>query len=287
MSRIAYVNGQYVPHARAAVHIEDRGYQFADAIYEVCEIKEGYIIDMGPHLDRLDRSLHELRITAPMARMPLIRILREVANLNRVRNGLVYIQISRGVAAREHYFPSKPVRASIVVTAKRIDPRTLEAKADNGIKVISVPENRWERVDIKTVGLLPNVLAKQAAREAGATEAWFVDNSGMVTEGGSTNAWILTKDNRLVTRQADCGILRGITREGVLQVAQKRQIIVEERSFSIREAQEAVEAFVTSASALVMPVVEIDKVLIGDGRPGHLSRELRKEFHERAERTKL
>ncbi|WP_068089357.1 D-amino-acid transaminase [Polycladidibacter stylochi] len=287
MSRIAYVNGRYLPHKNASVHIEDRGYQFADGIYEVCEIHNSQIIDMGPHLDRLDRSLRELRINAPMQRAALIRILKEVITLNRVTNGLVYIQITRGVAPRDHYFPKSTTPSSLVVTAKHVNRKKWLEKGEQGIKVITTPENRWERVDIKSVSLLPNVLAKQKAKEAGANEAWFVDKDGFVTEGGSTNAWIVLNDGRLVTRPAEAGILRGITRAGVMKLAAKKAITVEERPFTVDEAKHAREAFCSSASGLVMPVTHIDDTIIGAGAPGELTQELRKTFHEASELTKL
>ncbi len=220
MSRIAYVNGHYVRHADAAVHIEDRGYQFGDGVYEVCEIRDRAIVDLDLHLDRLARSLTELRIAAPMSRAALTAILRQVARENRVRDGLVYIQVTRGVARRDHYFPEPAPRPALVVTARALDRRKGETAASDGIAVITRPDERWARVDIKTTGLLPNVLAKQAAREAGAREAWLVDRDGYVTEGGSTNAWIVTTDGVLVTRPAARGILRGITRTVLLKAAE-------------------------------------------------------------------
>jgi len=177
--RIAYVNGRYLPHSEAGVHIEDRGYQFADGVYEVCEIARGNIMDMTRHLDRLTRSLSELRIEWPLERRTLTIVMREVIRRNKVVNGLVYLQVTRGVATRDHVFPAKPT-SSIVVTAKRTDPNASAKRAETGIKVITVPENRWDRVDIKTIGLLPNVLARQQAKEAGAQEAWFVDPDGTV-----------------------------------------------------------------------------------------------------------
>ncbi len=194
MSRIAYVNGRYVNHAEAMVHVEDRGYQFADGVYEVCEVARGYIMDMRRHLDRLDRSLRELRIAWPMKRAALEHVMREVVRRNGVKNGLVYLQVTRGVARRDHFFPTRPVAPALVVTAKKTDPAAAARRAEAGIGVITVPENRWERVDIKTVGLLPNVLARQQAREAGAQEAWFVDADGTVKEGAATNAWIVSAD---------------------------------------------------------------------------------------------
>lgn len=283
MSRIAYVNGQYLPHASAGIHIEDRGLQFSDGVYEVCEVRGGRLVDARLHMDRLDRSLRELRIAPPMSRAALLVVLNETVRRNLVREGLVYLQVTRGVARRDHAFPAEGTPPSVIVTARATSPAANEARAAAGIKVISVPDNRWERVDIKTVGLLPNVLAKQKAREAGAYEAWFVDAAGQVTEGASTNAWIVTADGALVTRPAETGILRGITRTVLLQVASAEGVRVEERSFSIAEALAAREAFITSASGVVMPVVAIDGAPIGNGHPGLVALKLRARFHEFAE----
>jgi D-alanine transaminase len=285
MPRIAYVNGRYERHAEAAVHVEDRGYQFADGVYEVCEISRGYIMDMTRHLDRLDRSLSEMRINWPMTRRALQMVIREVIRRNKIENGLVYVQITRGVAPRDHYFPAGDTAPALVVTAKRLDPAATAKRAETGIKVITVPENRWERVDIKTVGLLPNVLAKQAAKEAGATEAWFVDPDGTVKEGGSTNAWIVTSDGKLVTRPAEFGILRGVTRTTILDVAKKLGFEVEERAFSVEEAKAAKEAFISSATTLAMPVVEIDGAVVANGHPGETTLSLREAFFDIAEKT--
>jgi D-alanine transaminase len=283
MSRIAYVNGQYVPHGQAAVHIEDRGYQFADGVYEVCEVYHGRLVDETRHMDRLERSLTELQIDMPMGRKPLGVILREVVRRNRVKNGMVYLQVTRGVAKRDHVFPAEGTPPAVVVTSRPADPAKADAQAKKGVNVITVPDNRWERVDIKSVGLLPNVLAKEAAKKVGAKEAWFVDEDGFVTEGGSTNAWIVTMDGVLVTRPADFGILRGITRTVVLEVAEKEGIRVEERKFTVAEAKAAREAFITAATTLVMPVVRIDDQSIGNGAPGSVATALRARFHEVAE----
>jgi D-alanine transaminase len=258
VSRIAYVNGRYQHHRDAMVHVEDRGYQFADGVYEVCEVARGYIIDMTRHLDRLARSLSELQMAWPVDRKALVAIIREVVRRNRVHDGLVYIQVSRGVARRDHVFPAAPTQPSLVVTARSSNPLAARARAEEGIAVITVPENRWERVDIKTVGLLPNVLARQKAKEHGAAEAWFVDADGTVKEGAATNAWIVTRDGILVTRPADFGILRGVTRTTVLEIAAEQGLKVEERGFSVEEAKEAREAFITAATTVVMPVVRID-----------------------------
>ncbi|WP_298821902.1 D-amino-acid transaminase [uncultured Roseibium sp.] len=279
MSRIAYVNGQYVRHADAAVHVEDRGYQFADGVYEVCEVWQGKIVDVPRHLDRLDRSLNELRIDWPMARSAVQFVLHQVVRRNKVRNGLVYIQVTRGVAKRDHFFPPEDVAPSIVVTARSSDPAAAQASADEGIGVVSYPENRWPRVDIKTVALLPNVLAKQNAKEHGGKEAWYIDKDGNVTEGGSTNAWIVTKEGVLVTRPAESGILRGITRAVVLELVQKDGMTFEERPFSLEEAFEAKEAFVTAATTVVMPVTRLDGRVIGNGHPGSVATRLRELFH--------
>jgi D-alanine transaminase len=285
MPRIAYVNGRYVAHRDASVHIEDRGYQFADGVYEVCEVARGYIVDMRRHLDRLNRSLTELDIAWPMARRPLEMILREVIRRNRVTDGLVYLQVTRGVATRDHVFPQNGTMPALVVTAKRTDPAVSSKKAEVGLKVITVPENRWERVDIKTIGLLPNVLARQKAKEAGAHEAWFVDPDGTVKEGAATNAWIVTQDGKLVTRPAESGILRGITRTTIFDVANQLGLEIEERGFSVDEAKAAREAFISAASTVVMPVVAIDGQAVANGHPGSVALSLREAFFNVAEKT--
>jgi D-alanine transaminase len=283
MPRIAYVNGRYVRHADARVHIEDRGYQFADGVYEVCEVARGFIVDMRRHLDRLDRSLRELQIAWPMHRSALELVLREVVRRNGVRNGLVYLQVTRGVAPRDFLFP-RGVAPAVVVTARKADPAVAAKRAEIGIKVITVPENRWDRVDVKSVGLLPNVLAKQAAREAGAQEAWFVGADGIVKEGGSSNAWIVTAEGRLVTRPADHGILRGITRTTLFEVAAELGLVVEERGFTVAEAKAAREAFISSATTIAMPVVEIDGAAVANGHPGNVALSLRAAFFDVAEK---
>lgn len=284
MPRIAYVNGRYIRHAEAAVHIEDRGYQFADGVYEVCEVARGYIMDMTRHLNRLDRSLSELQIGWPMSRKALETVMREVVRHNRIVNGLVYMQVTRGVASRDHVFPAG-ARPSVVVTAKRSDPVAAAKRAESGLKVITVPENRWERVDIKSVSLLPNVLAKQKAKEAGAQEAWFVDPDGTVKEGASTNAWIVTMDGKIVTRPADHGILRGITRTTVFDLARELGLTIEERAFTVAEAKAAREAFITAATTVVMPVVAIDGDPVANGHPGSVTLSLRNGFFDVAEKT--
>jgi len=283
MSRYAYVNGRYVPFRDAQVHVEDRGYQFADSVYEVCEIRAGRLIDAHRHLDRLERSLGALRIPMPMARGALLVVLREVAGRNRIRHGIVYLQITRGVARRDHAFPSPDVAPSLVVTARPLNRARNEALAAGGIAVVSVPDDRWGRVDIKTTGLLPNVLARQAAIDQGARDAWFVDSSGAVTEASSANAWIVTAQGTVVTRRADHAILSGITRAVLFEMLKAQGLTVEERAFTLQEAYAAREAFETSASQIVMPVVSIDGRIVGNGRPGLLAEALRREYHRFAE----
>ncbi|WP_436641685.1 D-amino-acid transaminase [Microbaculum sp. FT89] len=283
MSRIAYVNGRYVPHAYAQVHVEDRGYQFSDGVYEVCEVHDGHLVDETRHMARLSRSLKELRIREPMSVKAFGHVLRETVRRNRVRNGLVYLQVTRGVAKRDHPFPKDDVAPAVVVTARTIDPKKSAKSAESGISVITVPENRWDRVDIKSVSLLPNVLARQAAEDAGASEAWFVDQDGYVTEGSATNAWIVDQDGRLITRPAEFGILRGITRTVVVDLANREGVEIVERPFTAEEARKAREAFVTSATKLVMPVVKIDDAVIGNGKPGSIAGKLRELFYTQAE----
>lgn len=287
MSRIAYVNGAYVPHSEAAVHVEDRGYQFADGVYEVCEVRHGVIVDLTRHLDRLGRSLAELRIDWPMSRAALVHVIRQVLRRNRVKNGLFYLQVTRGVARRDHVFPAPSTRPSIVITAKNTNPAVIAAKNANGIRAITVADNRWDRVDIKTVGLLPNALARQAAKEQGAQEAIFVDADGRVKEGAATNVWIVDKDGTLITRPADHGILRGITRTTLMDVAAKLGLDVREDYFSVDEMLAAREVFITAATSICFPVVEIDGKTIANGHPGSVSQKIREAFFDIAEKTPI
>jgi D-alanine transaminase len=287
MGRIAYVNGRYQRHADAAVHIEDRGYQLADAVYEVWSVFGGQLADAEGHFARLARSLGELRIPEPMSRAALTIVLREVLRRNHVREGLIYLQVSRGVAPRDHAFPEGDLSPSVVITAKSLDRAASEAKAAKGIAVITTPENRWGRCDIKTVGLLPNVLARQAARERGAGEALFVDEMGLITEGASANAWILDGDGVLRTRDTQANILRGVTRRTLLDVIAEAGLKVEERPFTPEEMAEAKEAFITGAGSLVLPVIAIDGKPIGGGAPGPVAKRLRSLYIERAKQTAI
>jgi D-alanine transaminase len=276
---IAYVNGRYLARDRAAVNVEDRGYQFADGVYEVIAAQGGRLIDLERHFDRLDRSLAALDIVRPCERAALRVIVREVLRRNRIRDGIVYMQVTRGVARRNHAFPAAAVPA-LVVTAARKQPPS-QAAVERGVKVITVPETRWKRPDIKSVALLPNVLAKQQAMAAGAEEAWFVDEAGRVTEGSSTNAWIVTGPAEVVTRPLGRDILAGITRDVVLETARESNIRVVERSFTVDEAKGAREAFITSTTSWVLPVVAIDGAPVGDGRPGPVTRLLLDAYRRR------
>ena len=282
MSRFAYVNGRFVRHGEAAVHIEDRGYQLADGVYEVWAVFDGKLADAEGHFARLWRSLDELRIAHPMSQAALTLVLREAVRRNKVKEGLCYVQVTRGVARRDHAFPNPPTPPSVVVTARSLDRAATEAKAARGASVISVPENRWGRCDIKSIGLLPNALAKQAARERGAIEAWFVDDMGLVTEGASSNAWIVDADGVLRTRDTNANILRGITRSTLLEVIRETGLPISEKPFTIAEAQAAREAFITGAGSLVTPIVQVDGVKLGDGAPGPIAMGLRRSYIERA-----
>jgi D-alanine transaminase len=273
MSRIAYVNGRYRLHADAVVHIEDRGYQFADGVYEVIAVQRGRLVDEEPHLSRLDRSLAELRIPWPISRRALRLVVAEVIRRNRIlESGLVYIQITRGVAPRGHAFPAG-IASALVVTARSL-PRFDRNAARQGVAVITIPDTRWKRCDIKSVSLLPNVLGKQLAKEAGAFEAWMIDPDGAVTEGTSSNAWIVSGGGDLLTRQASSAILNGITRRAVLDIAADQGCRLVERPFTVAEAKSAEEAFLTSTTSVVKPVVRIDDTTIGNGRIGPLTEKL-------------
>ena len=283
MTRVVYVNGQYLPYSEAAVHAEDRGFQFADGVYEVCEVNNGHLIDETRHMARLRRSLNELRIPPPMSERAWSRVLRETIRRNRVRDGILYLQVTRGAGPRDFLFPSEDVLPTVVCLARSVSAHRLAAAAEAGIAVKTMPDIRWGRCDIKTVMLLPASLAKEAARADGAKEAWFVDDQGYVTEGASSNAWIVDKDGRLVTRQIDNAILRGVTRTTLMDALQREAISVVERPFTVDEARTAREAFITSATNTVMPVTSIDGHPIGNGAPGILTQKLRSEFHGSAE----
>jgi D-alanine transaminase len=274
MPRLAYVNGAYVPLRDAAVNVEDRGYQFADGIYEVALRVGGRFWDLDGHLKRWARSLSELSIAPPMSERALRIVIEKLVAKNRFGDCMIYMQGTRGVAPRNHPFPPEGTRPSLVITAKPIDLAKLNANAAKGVKVITHPDIRWGRVDIKTVGLLPNALAKEAARQKGAAEAWLIKD-GKVTEGASSNAWIVDESGALVTHPLGNEILGGITRQTTIACAQDLQIKVVERPFTLEEARSAREAFITSAMNLVTAVIAIDGEPVGDGKVGVVAQRLR------------
>lgn len=276
MSRIAYVNGRYVPHQHAGVHIEDRGYQFGDGIYEVVLVLHGQPVDEDGHLNRLERSVQEMAMRLPLSRAILKLIIRRMIALNRIRNGLVYMQITRGVAPRFHAFPDKQTPPALVMTAKhlKIDPDMA------GKKAVTVADLRWARRDIKTIQLLPNCMAKEAAVSKGAYEAIMVMADGTISEGSSSNVWIVTQEDKLITRQADHDILNGITRQSLQKLAAERQMIIEERPFSLAEALAAKEVFVSSATSLATSITHIDDKQIADGKAGKVASALRSAYLE-------
>ncbi len=273
MSRVAYVNGRYLAQRDAAVNVEDRGYQFGDGIYEVLHVNARRFVDEDRHLGRLERSLREVQIAMPMPRASLLHVLREVVERNRITHGLVYMQITRGVARREHWFPAKPIPPALVVTARRLPPYPT-AIATWHTRVITVADDRWARCDIKSVNLLPNVLAKQAARLAGAGEAVMVDAQGIVTEGASTSVWIVDAAGALRTRHLDQGVLPGCTRDALLGLLNGAGLRAEERAFSLDELRAAREVFLTSATSFVKPVLAVDGAPVGAGTPGPVTQAL-------------
>ncbi len=273
MSRIAYVNGAYVAHDTAFVHIDDRGYQFADGVYEVVSVRNSKLIDEEAHLNRLWRSLNELEMAEPVTRSALKVITRQLMRQNRAKDALVYIQITRGVAKRDHAYP-KEGRSSLVMTCRRFNFAAVKARSTQGIKVSSQADIRWGRCDIKSTSLLPNIMAKQAAKEAGAFEALLVDADGYVTEGSSTSIWMVDSNGTLVTRPISDNILPGITRATLMEMAAKHQMKFEERPFTLEEAKAAPELFLTSATSCAMPIVQLDETTIGSGRPGPVASKL-------------
>ena len=279
MSRIAYVDGVYQPIDMPGIHVEDRGYQFADGVYEVFAVHNGHLIDENAHLDRLERSLAELNIAAPMSRPALQIVLHETMSRNRVRNGIVYLQVTRGVASRDHNYPVglKPV---LVITARPSDPARRDRVLREGISVVTLPDQRWGRCDIKSISLLPNVLARQTAKDKGVQEAWQVDADGMVTEGAATNAWIVDSQGVLRTRPANAGILNGIVRQTIIGLLDEMDLTFDERAFSVDEARAARECFSTASTLAVFPVVNIDGHDIGNGKPGDVALKIADQYDQ-------
>ncbi|WP_279356469.1 D-amino-acid transaminase [Methylobacterium indicum] len=280
MSRIVYVNGRFVPFEEATIPIMDRGFLFADGIYEVSAVLDGRLVDNEAHLARLDRSLSEIGIRNPHSIAEWTRLEEELVTRNGLKEGLVYMEVTRGVAERDFAFPPEGTPPTVVMftQAKTVSANPL---AERGAKVITVEDLRWKRRDIKSVALLAQVLAKQQAAAAGVAEAWMHED-GFVTEGGSSTAFIITEDNRIVTRPLSTALLPGITRRAVMRLAEENGLTVEERAFTVAEAEAAAEAFFTSASAFVMPVIEIDGKRVGGGQPGPMTRRLRDLYLEMA-----
>lgn len=282
MAQITYINGRYVPRAEATVRVEDRGYMFGDGVYEAIPVHAGRLIAAERHFQRLGRSLGELRIAWPMPRAALEVVAREVIARNGLRNGGLYIQVTRGVAPRDHKFPKDAV-PGLLVMAKRFKPAPAALLRD-GASVITLPDERWGRCDIKSLNLLPNVMAKQAAAEQGVQEAWLVDKAGNVTEGASTSAWIVTAEGVLATRPNGVEILPGVTRAIVVDVARELGLKLELRAFSLDEAYRAREAFLTSTSNYVLPITRIDGKTVADGKPGPTASRLREAYLKATDR---
>ncbi len=279
MTRTVYVNGEFVPEANAKVSVFDRGFLFSDGVYEVSTVIHGKLLDNHAHLARLRRSIAELNLPSPATDDEIIAAQKKLLELNNLHEGAVYLQVSRGVADRDFAFPADPKPSLVMFT----QPKNLlqPPQAEKGVAVISVPDIRWKRRDIKTVSLLAQSLAKQAALDAGADDAWMVED-GYVTEGSSNNAFIVDGNGTLITRQLGNEILPGITRAAVLRLTEVEPIRLEERAFTIEEACAAQEAFLTSATTFVWPVVNIDGNTIGDGKPGPVAAKLRKLYIEKA-----
>lgn len=281
--RIAYVDGRYVRHGIAAVHIEDRGLQLGDAVYEVCRISGGRLLDETEHLERLERSLGEIEMAMPMSREALRRVMAETVRRNGVRDGFLYLQVTRGALRRDHAIPKKPPRPTLILTVRPLDKTALARRRAEGISVLSRPDERWGRCDIKTTQLLPNLLAKTAAQRAGAFEAWMIDPEGFVTEGASTTAWIVDDRGRVITRDLSHAILPGVTRRVILEAAAGAQIPVVQRRFTLEEARGAREAFLSSAGGGAIAVVSIDGNPVGEGVPGPLTRRIIELYEKRSQ----
>ncbi len=282
MHRIAYVNGDFLPLEEAKVSILDRGFLFADGIYEVAAVLDGKLVDNALHLARLQRSCGEIALALPLPLAKIAEVERELVRRNDLREGLVYLEATRGAAERDFPFPQGVPPTLVMFTQEK---PLVDSPAAKGIAVKSVPDIRWARRDIKSVALLPQVLAKQAAAAAGCQEAWMIEDDGTVTEGGSSNAYIVTREGVLVTRPISNDILAGCTRKAALALAAERQIRIEERPFTLEEAHGAAEAFITSASSFVTPVVSIDGKPIGSGTPGKLTLRMREIYIDHARKS--
>ncbi len=278
MAKVSYVNGAYVLHSDAMVHIEDRGYQFSDGIYEYCAFYNGVLLDEDLHWARLERSLKELHMAAPMSRAALNIVVQELIEQNGKRDGGLYLQVTRGVAKRDHPFPMrvKPALTMTVCAPKYPKPSEIQ----DGVRVVTHPDHRWARRDIKSISLLANVIAKQTANAKGLREAWLVMDNGQISEGSVSNAYIINAKGELITHHLDHHILGGVTRDVVLKLARKARIIVHERAFNLQEIKSAQEAFITSTSVNVLPVVKVDDIVIGKGKPGPVTKKLLQLYYD-------
>lgn len=278
MARVAYVNGRYCPHNQATIHIEDRGLQFADSVYEVAYVYKGQLIDAIPHLDRLSYSLGELEIPVPMKQRPLLLVIEEMIRRNNLSTGLIYIQVTRGTAPRDFPYP-RQAKPNIMMTARAMAPFDPNQSL-KGIKVMSLPDIRWLRRDIKTTALLAASMSKEKALSAGFDDAWLLDGNNLITEGTSNNAWIINQDGSLQTRPPSHDILNGITRRSIMTLAQKKNIPVIEKAFSLDEAYAAQAAFISSASACIKPIVQINDQKIADGQVPAIAQEIANLYHQ-------
>jgi len=281
MARISYVNGRYIPHAKAFVHIEDRGFQFADGIYEVIAMMNGVLIDANLHIERLQRSLKEISIKMPVSPSTMLYIIEELRRRNNnIKKCSVYIQVTRGVSPRAHSFPAKSLKPTLIITLNKISIPS-EQEYENGISVITLPDIRWGRCDIKSISLLPNILAKQKAVEAGAKEAWFFEDKNVITEGSSSNCYIIDKSGFMRTYPENENVLGGVTRKVTLSIANNQCIKVKESPFNIEELYEAKEAFATSTTIGVMAVTKVNGKKIGTGKAGLITKKLSKLYNDR------
>ena len=285
MSRVAFVNGEYVPMSNSKIHIEDRGYQFADGVYEVFAVINNKLVDYDDHIIRLQRSLSELNISKPLSIKSIFFHIANIIRENLITDGLIYLQITRGVASRDFKFP-KNTKSSIVIIGKNISFDKYDRSFKKGIKVSTTKDIRWKRVDIKSLNLLAPVLAKQSAFDKGCEESWMIDDDDYITEGSSSNAWIFL-NNTLITRPISNSILNGITRSTLIKALKKRRIKYQERKFNISDIKKADEAFITSATQYVMPVIMIDSIKIGSGKPGPKSIEFRNAYMESLKLTEI
>lgn len=279
--RIAYVDGRYLPHGYAGVHVEDRGLQLGDSVYEVWRLAAGRLIDLEEHLDRLERSLAEIEIAMPMSRAALTAVLRETVRRNGLADAIVYLQVTRGAVRRDHPIPARPPKPSVIVTVHPLDLAALARRLAEGVAAITAPETRWGRCDIKSIQLLANLLAKTEARRGGAYEALFVGPDGFITEGASTTVWMVDEEGRLITRSLSPAILPGVTRRVMLEIAQIYQITVVERAFTAAEAKAAREVFLTSATGAAVPIITLDGTEIGGGKPGPVALKLQAGYARR------